>query len=99
MLVMSLPATCDWVLHEQKGWDRGRRVGASKSCKEHLSTIKDWDLLHQKHFGVVFAGLLCSAGITNENEFQFSDSPTPLVSNDVTFGHAHTLCSAIWLLY
>ena len=34
-----------------------------------LSTIKDWDLLHQRHFCVVFARLLCSAGITNENEF------------------------------
>jgi len=50
-------------------------------------------LLHQRHFGVVFARLLCSAGITNENEFKFSGSPTPRVSNDVTFGHAHTLCS------
>ena len=49
-----------------------------------LSTIKDWDLLHQRHFGVVFARLLCSAGITNENEIQFSGSPTPRVSNDVT---------------
>ena len=34
----------------------------------------------------------------NENEFHISASPTPRVSNDVTFGHAHTLCSAIWLL-
>jgi len=58
---------------------------------ELLSTIKDWDLLHQRHFGVVFARLLCSAGITNENEFQFSGSPTPRVSNDITFGHTHTL--------
>ena len=63
-----------------------------------LSTIKDWDLLHQRHFRVVFARLLCPAGITNENEIQFSGSPTPRVSNDVTFGHAHTLCSEIWLL-
>jgi len=54
----------------------------------------------QRHFGGVFARLLCSAGITNENEFQFIDSPTPRISNDVTFGHAHTLCSAIlWLLW
>ena len=60
-----------------------------------LSTIKDWDLLHQRHFGVIFARLLRSAGITNENEIQYSGSPTPRVSNDVTFGHAHTLCSAI----
>ena len=50
-----------------------------------------------RHFGAVFARLLCSAGTTNENEFQFSGSPTPCVSNDVTFGHAHTLCSATWL--
>jgi len=41
---------------------------------------------------------LCSAGITNENEFHISGSPTPRVSNDVTFSHAHTLCLAIWLL-
>ena len=41
-----------------------------------LSTIKDWDLLHQRHFCVVFARLLCSAGITNENEFHTSSSPT-----------------------
>ena len=50
----------------------------------YLSTIKDWDQLHLRHFGVVFERLLCSAGITNENEFQFSGSPTPRVSNDVT---------------
>ena len=34
-----------------------------------LSTLKDWDLLHQRYFCAVFARLLCSAGITNENEF------------------------------
>ena len=63
-----------------------------------LSTIKDWDLLHQRHFCVVFARLLCSAGITNENEFHTSSSPTLCASNDVTSGHAHSLCSEIWLL-
>ena len=65
---------------------------------ESLNTIKDWDLLHPRHFGVVFERLLCSAGITNENEFQFSGSPAPHVSNDVTFGHTHTLCLAMQLL-
>jgi len=34
-------------------------------CSFNLSTIKDWDLLPQRHFCVVFARLLCSAGITN----------------------------------
>ena len=63
-----------------------------------LSTIKDWDLLHQRHFCVVFARLLCSAGITNENEFHNSSSPTLCASNDVTSSHAHSLCSEIWLL-
>jgi len=53
-----------------------------------LSTIKDWDLPDQWHFCVVFARLLCSAGITNENEFHTSSSPTLCVSNDVTSGHA-----------
>jgi len=63
-----------------------------------LSTIKDWDLLHQRHFCAVSARLLCSAGITNENEFHYSSSPTLYVSNDVTSGHAHSLCLEIWLL-
>ena len=58
-----------------------------------LSTIKDWDLLHQRLFCVVFARLLCSAGITNENEFHSSSSPTLCASNDVTSSHAHSLCS------
>ena len=62
----------------------------------NLSTIKDWDLLHQRHFCVVFARLLCSAGITNQNEFHTSSSPTLCASNDVTSGHAHSLCSEIW---
>jgi len=50
-----------------------------------LSTIKDWDLLHQRHF-CVFAKLLCSAGSTNENEFHTSSSPTLCASNVVTSG-------------
>ena len=56
-----------------------------------LSTIKDWALLYQRHYGVVFARLLCFAGITNE--FHLSGIPTPRihVSNDVIFGHAHIL--------
>ena len=62
-----------------------------------LSTIKDWDLLHLRHFCVVFARLLCSAGITNENYFHTSSSPTLCGSNDITSGHAHSLCSEIWL--
>ena len=49
-----------------------------------LSTNKDWDQLHQRHFCVVFARLLCSAGITNENEFHTSSSPTLCASNDIT---------------
>jgi len=64
---------------------------------DRLSTIKDWDLPHQRHFGVVFARLLCFAGITNEDEFHTSGSPTPCVSNDVTFSHTQRLCLAIWL--
>ena len=64
----------------------------------NLSTIKDWDLLHQRHFCVVFARLLCSAGITNGNEFHTSSSPTLCAFNEVTSGHAHSLCSEIWLL-
>ena len=63
-----------------------------------LSTIKDWDLLHQRYFCVVFARILCSAGIANENEFHNSSSPTLCASNDITSGHAHSLCSEIWLL-
>jgi len=51
--------------------------------------LKDWDLLHPRHFCVVFARLLCSAGITNKNEFHNSSSPTLCASNDVTSGHAH----------
>jgi len=43
---------------------------------DQLGTIKDWDLLHQRHFCVVFARLLCSAGITNEKKFHVSGSPT-----------------------
>jgi len=39
-----------------------------------------------------------AAGHPFENEFQFSGSPTPRISDDVTFGHAHTLCSVMWLL-
>jgi len=62
-----------------------------------LSTIKVWDQLRQRHVCAVFARLLCSAGITNENEFHNSSSPTLCASNDVTSGHAHLLCSEIWL--
>ena len=65
---------------------------AVKEQHKLLSTIKDWDRLHPRHFGAVLARLLCSARITNENGFQFCGSPTPRVSNDVTFSHAHTLC-------
>jgi len=65
--------------------------------QDKLSTIKDWDLLHQEHFCVVFARLLCSAGITNENKFHTSSSPTLCASNDIISGHAHPLCSNIWL--
>jgi len=54
---------------------------------------QNWDLLHQRHFCVVFARLLCSAEITNENEFHTSSSPTLCVSNDVTSSHTHPLCS------
>ena len=61
-----------------------------------LSTIKDWGLLHQRDFCVFFARLLCSAGITNESEFHYSSSPTPRISNDITY--VHTLCSVIWHL-
>ena len=43
-------------------------------------------------FRVVFARLLCSAEITNDNEFHTSSSPTLCVTNDITSGHAHTLC-------
>ena len=56
-----------------------------------LSTIKDWDQLHQRHFCVVFARLLCSAGITNENEFHNSSSPTlvhPITSLPATPTHS-----------
>ena len=60
-----------------------------------LSTIKDGDLLHQRYFCVVFARLLCSAGIANENEFHTSSSPSLRTSNDITSGHAHSLCSEI----
>ena len=73
-------------------------------CQSHilglsyLSTINDWDLLHQRHFCVVFARLLSPAGISNENEFHTSSSPTLCESNDVTFVHAHSLCSEVWLL-
>ena len=77
------------MLSEWRRWERG---------SINFSTIKDWDLLHQRHFCVVFARLLCSAGITNENEFHNSSSPTLCASNDVTSGHAHPLCSEIWLL-
>jgi len=56
-----------------------------------LSIIKDWDLLHQRHFCVVFATLLCSTGIT-------SSSPTLCASNDITSGHTHSLCSKTLLL-
>ena len=63
-----------------------------------LSTIKDWDLLHQWHFCIVFARLLCSAGITNENEFHTSSSATLCTSNDVASGHAHSLYLEIGLL-
>ena len=53
--------------------------------------MKDWALLYQRHYGVIFARLLCSVGITNE--FHLSGIPTPCihVSNDVIFGHAHIL--------
>jgi len=63
-----------------------------------LSNIKDWDLLHQRDFGGVFARLLCSAGITNSNEFHTSSSPTLCASNDITSGQAHSICLEIWLL-
>ena len=63
-----------------------------------LSTIKDWDQLHQGHFCVVFTRLLCSAAITNENEFHNSSSPTLCAFNDITSGHAHSLYLEIWLL-
>ena len=74
------------------------QVCSQQSRARELSTIKDWDLLHQRDFCVVFARLLCSAGITNENEFHNSSSPTPCDSNYVTSGRAHSLCSEIWLL-
>ena len=35
-------------------------------------------------FVLLFARLLCSAGITNENEFHNSSSPTLCASNDIT---------------
>ena len=117
------------MLSEWRRWERG---------SINFSTIKDWDLLHQRLF-VLFlqdycalqellmkinftiavhvappilvplstgtcyirdflARLLCSARITNENEFHNSSSPTLCASNDVTSGHAHPLCSEIWLL-
>ena len=34
-----------------------------------LSTIKDWDQLNWRHFCVMFAKSLSSAGITDENKF------------------------------
>ena len=57
---------------------RGTRFQSVNFVLAYLSTIKDWDQLHQRHFCVVFARLLCSAGITNENEFHTSSSPTLL---------------------
>jgi len=76
----------------QVAWFKGKYLLANTnphSIVYLLSTIKDWDLLHLRHFGVVFERLLWSAEITNENEFQFSGSPTPRISNDITFSHAH----------
>ena len=67
------------------------QVCSQQSRAGELSTINDWDLLHQRHFCVVFARLLCSAGIT-------SSSTTLCDSNYITSGHAHSLCSEIWLL-
>ena len=78
-------------------WFKGQ-VCSQESRAGELSAIKDWDLLHQRHFWVVYARLLCSAGITNENEFHTSSSPTLCALNDVTSGHTHSLCSEIWLL-
>ena len=48
-----------------------------------------------RYFCVVFARLLCSAGIANENEFHTSSSPSLRTSNDITSGQAHSLCSEI----
>ena len=66
--------------------------GSADNC-----AIKDWDLLHlhQRYFCIAFAKTVCSAGITDENEFRTSSSPALYPSNDVTSGHAHTLYSEI----
>jgi len=69
-----------------------------RQTSAQLSTIKDWDQLHQRHLCVVFARLLCSPGITSENQFHTSSSHTLSASNDITSGHAHSPCSEIWLL-
>jgi len=69
---------------------RGYASDPVKAWKESIS-----ERLHQRHFCVVFARLLCSAGIANENEFHTSSSPSLRTSNDVTSGHAHSLCSEI----
>jgi len=55
-----------------------------------LSTLKNWDLLHQRYFCVAFARLLCSAGITNENEFHTAIAPPfvhPMTSVPATPTH------------
>ena len=51
-----------------------------------------------KTFLCCFARLLCSAGITNGNEFHTSSSPTLCAFNDITSGHVHSLYLEIWLL-
>jgi len=75
-----------------------------------VSVLQQWARIDciQEHAKIIFplpyqgtvgspSRLLCSAGIANENEFHTTSSPTLCASNDVTSGHAHSLCLETWL--